>query len=151
MYCGEIVSSSSLADGTSDAADVDQQLPRDAKSFADPATLVEVRVVDQTFPSDGRSRFLEIDAHHDFERVSRPHALFRESLRVVARGGGVVDRARTDDHQKAIVLAAQDPANPIPGGLDQRFERRALDREKADQVLGRRQQHHVDDVLVVGA
>ena len=47
-------------------------------------------------------------------------------------------------------LAVQDLAHAAARLGDQRLDRRALDREEADQVLRRRQRHDVLDALVVG-
>jgi hypothetical protein len=61
-----------------------------------------------------------------------------------------VDRARPDDHQQPVVLALHDPADRRARLADQRLDRRAGDREEADQVFRRRQGRHIDDPQVVG-
>ena len=134
-----------------EAADVDQELPRDAQPFADPAALVEMRIVDEPLPADRRPRLLEVDAHDDLEHVRGARTLGGEPSRVVERARWVVDRARADDDEQPIVLAAQDVTDARAGRRHQRLDGRALDRKEADQVLGRWQEHHVGDVLVVGA
>ena len=66
-----------------------------------------MRVIDQAFPSDGGSGFLKINPHHDMK-------VFRESLHegleprsVFKRRGRIMNRARTDHHKEAVILAPQ--------------------------------------------
>ena len=87
------------ARGHAQAVDFHQQLARDAQAFVDAVALVEVGVVDQPLPADGGAWFLEVDAHHHFQRVCVAFALLLESAGIVERGGRVMDRARTDDDQ----------------------------------------------------
>ena len=133
-----------------EAVDLEQQLATDAQAFVDAVGLVEIRVVDQAFPADRGARLLEVDPHHDLERVGVALALGLQAPRVLDRGHRVVDRARADDHQQPIVLALHDPSDRAPRLPDQRFDRRAGDREEADQMLRRRQRRHIDDPQVVG-
>jgi hypothetical protein len=132
------------------AVDVQQQLARDAQAFVDAEALIEVGVVDQAFPAHGGARLLEVHAHHDFQRVGMAGTFGLELARVVHRRFGIVDRARADDHEQTVVAAGDDPAHVAAGARDQRFHRRAGHREKADQVLGRRQRGDVADAFVVG-
>src|SRR5690606_12299267 len=64
------------ARGHAEPRDVDQQRARDAQALVDAAALVEVGVVDQALPADRGARLLEVDAHHDVERVAETLALF---------------------------------------------------------------------------
>ena len=132
------------------AVDFEQQLARDSQAFINAKALVEVGVVDEAFPADRRTGLLEIDPHHDLERVAVLVALHLQPLRVLHRGDRIVDGARPHDHEQAVVLLLHDPADRVAGVSDQRLDRRAGDRKEPDQVLGRRQRHHVLDPLVVG-
>ena len=106
MYCGRDHVEKLAAGRHAEAVDVEQQLARDAQALVDAVALVEVRVVDQALPADRGARLLEVDAHHDLERVGVAFALGLQPARVLERGGRVVDRARADDHQQPVVLAA---------------------------------------------
>ena len=53
------------------ADDFEQQPARDLQPGFDVLRTVEVRIVDQTLPADGRARFLKIDAHDDFHLAGK--------------------------------------------------------------------------------
>ena len=57
----------SVPAGRLELVDLEQDAPREAQPFVDPIAVVEMRVVDEALPADGRARLLEIDAHHDHE------------------------------------------------------------------------------------
>ena len=57
------------SDGDARVAEPAEQVARDAQAVVDRETLVEVRIVDEAFPADGRARFLEVHAHDDEQRV----------------------------------------------------------------------------------
>jgi len=86
----------------------------------------------------------------EFEEKTR-HLRDGEPPRVLEGRHGIVDRAGADDDEQAVVGTLEDAANALARGGDQRLHGRVLDRKEADQVFRRWQQHHVDDVLVVGA
>ena len=46
-----------------------QHVAREPQALVDVEAAVEIGIVDQSLPSDGRARLLEIDAHHDLEPV----------------------------------------------------------------------------------
>ena len=48
----------------------EQDAPREHEPVADVAAPVEVRVVDEPLPADGRARLLEVGAHDEDERVA---------------------------------------------------------------------------------
>ena len=122
------------------------------RPFADPAALVEIRIVDEPLPADRRARLLEVDAHHDLERVrGARRARRRAAARSRARAAGSwIEHGPTTTSSRSSLPRRMSRMRRA-GRRHQRLDRRALDRKEADQVLGRRQQHHVDDVLVVGA
>ena len=47
--------------------DIKQQLARDTQAIVDAEAVIHMRIVDQPFPADGGTRFLKINAHHDFQ------------------------------------------------------------------------------------
>lgn len=80
-----------------------------------------MRIVDEPFPADGRTRFLEIHAHHDDELVRELVGEGLELARVVERGLRVVDRAGADDDEHAVVGAAQDVVDRTARARDVRM------------------------------
>ncbi len=70
----------------------------------DVVTVVKMRIVDQALPADGGARFLEIDAHDDFEAVAQFLPDDVELFRVLEGGGDVVDGAGADHGEQARVL-----------------------------------------------
>jgi hypothetical protein len=130
--------------------DAQQQVARHAQALVDAEAAVQVRVVDQALPAHRGARLLEIHPHQDFQVVGVPLAFFMQFFRIFQRGDRIMDRAWPDDHQQPVGLAVQDLAQLAPRVGDQRLHRGTLDREEADQVLGRRQRDDVLDALVVG-
>ena len=85
----------------------------ETQALVDVEAAVEVRIVDQSLPAHRGARLLEIDAHHDLEPVGKPFAQGGEAFGVVHGGDGIVDRAGTDDDQKAIVGAVEDGVDGV--------------------------------------
>ena len=50
--------------GEAHAIDIQQQLARAAQAFVDVERVVEVRIVDEAFPTNRGTGFLEIHTHH---------------------------------------------------------------------------------------
>ena len=69
---------------------------------------VEVRVVNQPFPAYGGARFFKIGAHHNQQFFGVFLAQGQQALRVFQRGFGVVNGARPDNHEQAVIFAVQD-------------------------------------------
>lgn len=63
---------------------------------------------DQPFPPDRGARFLEVQAHDDFETAVQATPQLRQARAVFKRGFRVMDRARTDDDSQPVVLPVQD-------------------------------------------
>ena len=123
--------------GQAKAVDLNQQLARDAQTFVDAVALVEVRIIDQAFPTHGSAWFLEIHAHHDFQGVGVLIAQRLQAAGVFQRGGRVVDRAWADDDEQTVVLAMHDVVDVFAGLGDQLFHWRTLDGKEANQMFGR--------------
>ena len=100
-----------MLSGTPISAMSQQQTPRNANAFLDVKRIVEVRIVDESLPADGRARLLEIRAHHD-------HQIWRQLVRRAPsdaahslRRHDVVNRAGTDDDEQSMVAAVEDVAD----------------------------------------
>ena len=100
------------------------------KPLVDGEAAVEMRIVDQPLPADGRARLLEIHAHDDPQVVHNPLGKRGQACGVLQRGAAVVDRARADDHEEAIVLSIQDAHQGVAGAADhvrtRRIERKIV-------------------------
>ena len=61
-----------------------------------------------------------------------------------------MDGAGADDDQQAVIGSGHDVVDGVAGVGNQLFNGCALDREKADQMLGRWQHGNVLDAFVIG-
>ena len=130
--------------------DLDEQLAGDAQPLVDAAALIEVGVVDEALPAHGGAGLLEVHPHHHFQSVAVGFAQLLQAAGIVERGGHVMDGARADDHQQAVILAPHDVVNGAAGVLHQLLHRRAMNGEETDQVVGRRQHGQALEAGVVG-
>jgi hypothetical protein len=64
-----MVSRNSTRCGHFQLIDIEQQLPGDAKPFVNAVAFIEVRIVDEPFPTNGGTRLLEVHSHHHFKRI----------------------------------------------------------------------------------
>ena len=138
------------AGGQTQPVDIDQQLARNAQAFVNAVALVQVGVVDQSFPAHGGTRLFKIHAHHDFQRAGVLVPLLDQAARVLQRGSRVMDGTWADDQQQSVVGAGHDVVDALTGLGDQRLDRRSADREKADQMFWRWKHGDVLDALVIG-
>ena len=104
--------------GKPELVDVQQELARQAEALVDVVALVQIRVVDESLPADDGSWFLKVGAHHDHEMVRVPIGDLLQSVGVFERCGGVMYRARADDHGNPWVLAIDDLRHGQPGVSD---------------------------------
>jgi hypothetical protein len=88
--------------GKLEGDDIEEEAPRGPEPLVDREAAVEVRIVDEPLPAHRRARLLEVHAHHDVERLGERASRLRETGRVLEGGVGVVDRARSDDHQQPV-------------------------------------------------
>ena len=84
---------------------VEQQMARQAQAVVDLERAVQMRIVDEALPSDGGARLFKVDAHDDAQVAGKLLDRTLEQARVFARGLGVVNGARANQHQKAVVAA----------------------------------------------
>lgn len=101
--------------------EVTEELAGDAQALVDLVRLINVWVVDQTFPSDGCAWLLEVSAHDDAQVAGELLGEGLELCAVLEGGGWVVDGAWADDDEKAVVLA-HDNLNGILAALDDGLE-----------------------------
>ena len=101
--------------GEAEIEHIAQKSTSEAQTGGDIVGAVEVRVHDQALPAHGRAGFLKIDAHDDHHAVGHLAGEEGEALGVVAAGGEVVNRARTDDEEKTLVVGEDQPVDLAPG------------------------------------
>jgi cobaltochelatase CobN len=97
---------------------VEQQPAAHPEAGVDGERAVEGRIVDEALPAHRRARLLEVDAHDEAEVGGQIVGEAAQALRVVERGDGVVDRARTGDDDEPVVLAAQDARDLVAAAAD---------------------------------
>ena len=93
--------------------DIQQQAPADVQALLELEGVIQVRVVDQPFPAHRSARLLEIDAHHDVQRIVQLRGQRAQAAGVIHGGHRVVNGAGADHHEQAVVLAIQDVANDL--------------------------------------
>ena len=89
------------AGGHSHFGQVEEQAAGQAQAVVDFVGLIEIRVVDESLPSDGGAGLLKIDAHHDAQVRRELGDGFFEQGGVVSRGFDIVDGAGADENQQA--------------------------------------------------
>ena len=104
--------------GNSAVVEGDEQLARHAQSLVYVEAAVQVGIVDEALPADRGAWFLEVDPHHDEQIPVQFFGEAGQALTVLSRGDRVVNRARPGHHQKAIVLAMDNPLNRIAGAYN---------------------------------
>jgi hypothetical protein len=111
------------------------------------ARAVEVRVVDEALPPRRGAGLLEVDPHRDAEVLLELARPCPQPARVVEGRLGVVHAAGTDDHEQAIVLAADDLRDlRAPAEHDLRVL--LAQRQVVEELRRRHQRHDVGDSLV---
>ena len=87
--------------------EVEQQFARETQSFVDVKALVQIRIVDQSLPTDRRARLLEVGAHDDDQVIGMAGGETSEPFTVVERRHRIVDRTGTGDYDESWILALQ--------------------------------------------
>ena len=122
------------------AVQVQQQFAREPQALINVKGVVQVGVVDQPLPADRGARFFKIHAHDQQQIVAVLFAQRQQFARVFQRGLGIVNGARPDHHQHAIVVEFQNFVDFAPCACGSLHRIRAH-RQLRDQ-LGR-----VDDAV----
>ena len=113
---------------------ITQQGATDVQAVLNLERVIQVRVVDQTFPADGGARLFEIHAHDQKQAIrdfSRQHL---EALGIFVGRLDVMDRARADDHEQAMILAVEDVADDF-AAMGHGLKRRVGQRDFALELL----------------
>lgn len=100
------------------AGEIDVELAGDAETLVDVEGLVNVGVVDQTLPSNGGTGLLEVGAHNNAEVVGESLGDSLEALAVLDSGLGVVDRAGSNDNEKAVIALLDHINSLLAAGAD---------------------------------
>ena len=90
-----------------------QQTAGHTQSRIDVVAAIEVGVVDQALPAHGGAGLLEINPHHDLERVLISLVGLGNCRGVFVSRGHIVHRAGPHDHQQTGIAAMQDRLNPF--------------------------------------
>jgi hypothetical protein len=107
------------ADGQAGGVDVEQQPPGEAQALVDLEAAVEVRIVDQALPADGRAGFFKVDAHHHQQVAGEAVGHGLQMFRVIERRRRFMDGTGADDRQQPVVAAGEDFAHGAAGVLHQ--------------------------------
>lgn len=105
-------------DGETGAGEVDVELTGDAQTLVDVVGLVDIGVVDQTLPADGRAGLLEVGAHDDAQVLGQLVGDLLQATGVLERGVWVVDRAGTDHDEQAVIALLDNLNGFITAGTD---------------------------------
>ncbi len=82
------------------------------------AAAVQMRIVDQSFPADGRTRLLHIGAHHQQQLIADFGSKGGETLGVLERGDRIVQGTGPDDDQQARIATVEHGADGVAVVLD---------------------------------
>lgn len=85
-------------DGHTQACEIGIELTGYTETLVDVVGLVDVRVVDQTLPSDGCTGLLEVGAHDDTEVRGKTSGELLEAVGIFECSFGVMDGAWPNDH-----------------------------------------------------
>jgi len=91
---------------------ITEELTCEAKTFVDLEGPVEIRVVNETLPSDSRAGFFEISPH-DNEEIAPFGNLGSKEFGVVESLLRRMDGTGANDHEKSIVVSGQDPRRVV--------------------------------------
>src|SRR5262245_27834071 len=109
-----------------------------------------MRIVDEALPAHRRARLLEVDAHHDAELGRVRFGQSAQAPTVLDARSRVVDRARPHDHDEALILAPEDPADVAARPRDRRGATLA-ERLLLEQDQRRQQRPKTFDPEIAGA
>src|SRR3954469_1312368 len=85
--------------GNSHLRYIEQQVAREPQTIIDLERLIEIRIINQPFPTNSRTGLLEINTHDDPKICRQLVNCSLEQGRIFECGLGVMNRTRTDDNQ----------------------------------------------------
>jgi hypothetical protein len=129
---------------------IDEQLARHPQSFVNFVALVNVGVIDESFPANRCPWLLEVGAHDDAEVVSKLVGKSLETLAVLERELWVVQRAWAD-HDKETVIFLSDDVGGIFAALDYSLLGVGGDRDLGGEELGWDERVISKDYVVISA
>ena len=92
---------------------VTQQLATDMQAILNFERVIHKWIVDQAFPADSGTRLLEIHPHNQIQTVRNLGSQRLEALGILVGGLDIVDRARPDHHEQAMILAIENIADHL--------------------------------------
>src|SRR3989442_12417392 len=109
-----------------------------------------MRIVEEPLPAHRGWRLLEIDANPDTGIARVLVGQDAQAPPVVERGGRVVDRARSDDHDEPVVLASEDAAD-VAARAGDRLGAALVERLLLEQDRRRQERAEALDPKIAGA
>ena len=91
--------------------DIQQQTTRRTQTLVDVVGVIQIRIIDQAFPTNGGARLLKVDTHDDEKILLVTLTLCHQARRIVTRSCRVMNRTRPYHHYKPVVLTIQHRAN----------------------------------------
>ena len=97
---------------------LDQQFPGKTQTFFDVERLVQIRVIDQTFPPDGGTGLFKVGAHDHKHLVLNLRLKLLQVHGIFHGGRNAVDGTGTADHQDPFVTAGKNIFRRRTGGIN---------------------------------
>jgi hypothetical protein len=79
------------ADGETERKDFHKEAASREESCVHAVAAIESRIIDQTLPTEGRSRLLEVDPHDNEEPIPHAFSGILQAFRVLEGSAGIVD------------------------------------------------------------
>ncbi len=132
-----------------EAIDRQQQPAGGAQAFIDIKGFIQIRIINQPFPTYRRTGFFKVHPHNHNQIFAVLFTYRQQALCVRHRGIRIMNRARSCDHDQAVVIAVQDFMN-IAACCRYEFSRICRQRHLSND--GGRICHvlNIDDTDVVG-
>ena len=135
-------------DGQAEGIDVEHQLPANAQSMLDAMCAIQVRIIDQTFPTHCRAGLFEVHAHDDHQRVIELVGQGLQKSRIVHGLVHIVDGTRADHDHQSMVCVIQNALHALMS-CKHCLERGAGDGQRFLERAGAGQFFLQDDVQIV--
>jgi cobaltochelatase CobN len=133
--------------GEPQGGDLLQEAAGRTQAAGDVVAAVQVRIVDEALPADRGAGLFEVGPQDDEQVFLVLLGLADQPAGVFQAGLGVVDGARTDDHQQAVVHAVHDCADFVAAAFDD-VGRLRVQRQFRNHLLGRGQGGDLTDPQV---